>query len=480
MWNFPTTPRPNQAPQQQKTRDPWSVAAQKTSPPSQPINYMAITSSGPQQVVQPLQQPIDNYWGVAAAAVHSQTTNAISTLIHDLSSGSGNRPPKLMDMKEYNTWKTKFKIHVEGQGLEGAEAWKMIVKGYVAPILENTGEPIPLENLADDEKKRFAIEKKAFSQLSQAINTDLLHQFGSCTTSKQLWDVLRNRHDGNEKTRKLRMEELRKEFENFSYMGNETLKELVPRYCHLLTELSSYEISIPMSELVDKFADALPPYWNQHIEVLKEKDAYQYWTINEFIQKLENKEMEEKRKAKRAQIPQNPDLYVSGTSTSLSTSSSTSSVAPHIACVSNVVEPTKAPINYLAQTSSYTPQSYQTPNFIPPFSPMQQAACYTASQPQQLPYNPHMNQMQITQTQSNQSPIVLETSNLNNVTVEIAQQHVALVSAMVASYNGLVASQIGNNNLTNEDYAQIDKEEMDLMDIQWAFASIMRIATNFI
>src|ERR1043165_4161057 len=186
--------------------------------------------------------------------------------------------------------------------------------------------------------------------------------------------------------------------------------------------------------------------------------------------------MEEKRKAKRAQIPQNPELYVSGTSNS----SSTSNVAPHIACVSNVVEPTKAPINYLAQTSSYTPQSYQTPNFIPPFSPLQQAACYTASQPQQQPYNPHMNQMQITQTQSNQSLIVLETSNLNNVTVEIAQQHVALVSAMVASYNGLVASQIGNNNLTNEDYAQIDKEEMDLMDIQWAFASIMRRATDFI
>ena len=88
--------------------------------------------------------------------------------------------------------------------------------------------------------------------------------------------------------------------------------------------------------------------------------------------------------------------------------------------------------------------------------------------------------MQITQAQSSQNPIVLETSNLNNVTVEIARQHVALVSAMVASYNGLVASQIGNNNLTNEDYAQIDKEEMELMDIQWAFASIMRRATDFI
>src|ERR1044071_7764657 len=146
-------------------------------------------------------------------------------------------------------------------GLEGTEAWQMIAKGYVAPVLENTGELIPLENLADDEKKKFAIEKKAFSQLSHAINTDLLHQFGSCTTSKQLWDMLKNCHDGNEKTRKLRM------------------------------------------------------------EVLKEKDAYQYWTINELIQKLENKELEEKRKARRSQFPQNPELYHASSTNSVSSSS---------------------------------------------------------------------------------------------------------------------------------------------------------------
>src|ERR1044071_3681341 len=117
------------------------------------------------------------------------------------------------------------------------------------------------------------------------------------------------------------MEELRKEFQNFSYVGNETLKELIPRYCHLLTELSNYDIKIPMPELVDKFANSLPPYWNQHIEVLKEKDVYQYWTINELIQKLENKELEEKRKAKRSQFQQNPELYHATSSNSVSSSS---------------------------------------------------------------------------------------------------------------------------------------------------------------
>src|ERR1044071_8730430 len=185
MWNFLTTPRPATTQPQQQVMDPWTVAAQKTSTQSsQPINYMAMTSSMPQSVAPPAPQP--DYWGVAAAVVNTQTTNAISTLINDLSSGSGNRPPKLMEMADYNQWQENFKIHLEGMGLEGTKAWQMIAKGYVAPVLENTGELIPLKSLAEDEKKKSTVEKKAFSQLSQAINTDLLHQFRSCTTSKQL------------------------------------------------------------------------------------------------------------------------------------------------------------------------------------------------------------------------------------------------------------------------------------------------------
>src|ERR1043165_4786163 len=104
------------------------------------------------------------------------------------------------------------------------------------------------------------------------------------------------------------------------------------------------------------------------------------------------KRWKKKGKQKRAQVPQNPELYHGGTFSSLTSLSSSSSVAPHIICVSSVIEPTKTPINYLAQTSSYTPPSYPT-TYIPPFSPMQQAACYSASlnQPQQQSYIPQID-----------------------------------------------------------------------------------------
>ncbi|KAJ0905847.1 putative transcription factor interactor and regulator CCHC(Zn) family [Helianthus annuus] len=54
-----------------------------------------------------------------------------------------------------------------------------------------------------------------------------------------------------------------------------------------------------------------------------------------------------------------------------------------------------------------------------------------------------------------------------------------LLNTLVSAYCGLVEGQIGNINLTQEDYQQIDKEEMDLMDIKWAFASAVRRAKDF-
>ncbi|KAM0012472.1 putative transcription factor interactor and regulator CCHC(Zn) family [Helianthus debilis subsp. tardiflorus] len=54
-----------------------------------------------------------------------------------------------------------------------------------------------------------------------------------------------------------------------------------------------------------------------------------------------------------------------------------------------------------------------------------------------------------------------------------------LINTMASAYCGLVPGQIGNINLTNEDYQQINREEMELMDIKWAFASAVRRAKDF-
>ncbi|KAJ0734075.1 putative transcription factor interactor and regulator CCHC(Zn) family [Helianthus annuus] len=55
----------------------------------------------------------------------------------------------------------------------------------------------------------------------------------------------------------------------------------------------------------------------------------------------------------------------------------------------------------------------------------------------------------------------------------------ALLATVLESYEGLVAGRIGNPMLAKEDYDQIDAEEMELMDIKWCLASVLRRAEKF-
>ncbi|KAC9222872.1 hypothetical protein E3N88_46171 [Mikania micrantha] len=77
-------------------------------------------------------------------------------------------------------------------------------------------------------------------------------------------------------------------------------------------------------------------------------------------------------------------------------------------------------------------------------------------------------------SESTSPPVQLNTSNLGKVTVEAVKDHMSILSCVVSAYDEQVAGRIGNANLTFEDYAQIDEDEMELIDTQWALASVIR------
>ncbi|KAJ0848981.1 putative transcription factor interactor and regulator CCHC(Zn) family [Helianthus annuus] len=237
--------------------------------------------------------------------------------------------------------------------------------------------------------------------------------------------------------------------------------------------------------MIARFADALPPKWSPFIELLKHTGALDAAnaSLYEFIQKLEHKNEEEIRKAKRiaAAPPQNTEMYLPGFGPSAS-SSSVQQPKLQTAFVSNTnsspfqqfnqAQPQWDQSAYLSQTiptpqvttaqpqfdqSTYLSQSIPTPQSQP-----QQQAHYANNPP---PHNPNT--------------IRVDTSNLSQFSIEVAKEHMEIINTMVSAYCGLVAGQIGNINMTNEDYQQIDKDEMELMDIKWAFASAVRRAKDF-
>ncbi|KAJ0546039.1 putative transcription factor interactor and regulator CCHC(Zn) family [Helianthus annuus] len=245
-------------------------------------------------------------------------------------------------------------------------------------------------------------------------------------------------------------------------MDKESLGDMTSRFYHLLTELNNFGVATTQAEVVKKFADALPPQWSSFLEILKYNGVLRTTNINDFVQLLENKDQEETLKVKRVPLPQNPEMYY-GTS-----STSSARTGPHAPLQTAFVtstdmygNPVQVPVKPPPTTDMYG-NPIQSP---PPPPAQQQRACYggTSSAGQQ----------------SKPNTVQLDTSSFSKVSVEVAKEHMELLNTVVSAYCGLIEGQIGNINLTQEDYRQIDKEEMDLMDIKWAFASAVRRAKDW-
>ncbi|KAJ0442204.1 hypothetical protein HanRHA438_Chr16g0753841 [Helianthus annuus] len=90
---------------------------------------------------------------------------------------------------------------------------------------------------------------------------------------------------------------------------------------------------------------------------------------------------------------------------------------------------------FLPQQPAFVPQPFLDPN-----QATQQAFYGGSSNPYGRPtFNPN--------------PVHLNTSDLNKVSVEGAKEHMELLNTLVSSYCGLVDGQVGNINLSSEEYA---------------------------
>ncbi|KAJ0618705.1 putative transcription factor interactor and regulator CCHC(Zn) family [Helianthus annuus] len=60
-----------------------------------------------------------------------------------------------------------------------------------------------------------------------------------------------------------------------------------------------------------------------------------------------------------------------------------------------------------------------------------------------------------------------------------AKQHMVFLASILESYESLVAGKIGHPNMNKEDYNQIDPKKMELINIRWCMASVIRRAQRF-
>ncbi|KAJ0853204.1 putative transcription factor interactor and regulator CCHC(Zn) family [Helianthus annuus] len=368
--------------------------------------------------------------------------------------GTTQKPPKLMSIEEYYGWKDRFENWVQANHLR---SWECILKKYVLPETELHVKK-EISEFTDQERAMYKAEKMMISLLQQAIKEDIFILLQHDKTAKSIWDALKVKFEGSENLIKNKKALLKKEFDLFSSLPGEDTKKLIERYCHLVRSLSMLGVEKIREEWVDKLADALPQKeWGTYLMILKNTGVYDRLTISQFIEKIESQDLEQQKIA-RMNSPsgqQDVKMYYKG-----SIPVSEAERSPKIQTAFSAGDSS----DKADQGSNRSSSGFSS---FPSVNPKETNTSF---------------QSQSTKTGNGyviQCNIALNLPEGQSFSEDTAKDHMALLGSVLLSYEGLVAGRIGNPMLTKEDYDQIDAEEMELMDIKWCLASVLRRAEKF-
>ncbi|KAJ0834755.1 putative transcription factor interactor and regulator CCHC(Zn) family [Helianthus annuus] len=285
------------------------------------------------------------------------------------------------------------------------------------------------------------------SLLQQAVKEEILILLQHNGSAHSIWKELRSKFVGSKEMIKNKMSLLKKEFDLFRGLTTKNTKQIIERYCNLVMNMKRLNITKDNEEWIEKLADALPQdVWGTYLMMLKNKPEFDNLTLSTFIEQLEAQEMEQRKIARMKDFDGEQDigLYYKGGISDKTNSS------PKIETAFNA----KSSSRGSSQGSNNKTGFSSYPSFDPNFSAIKNGKVL-------------------------QCNIALNLENGQNFSEEVAKGHMSLLVTVLESYESLVAGRIGNPMLTKEDYDQIDDEEMELMDIKWCLASVLRRAEKF-
>ncbi|KAJ0764895.1 hypothetical protein HanPI659440_Chr08g0297331 [Helianthus annuus] len=207
----------------------------------------------------------------------------------DSAYGTYNKWPKLMAIKDYNRWATRFEEWLKAFAYL---SWRSLKNGF------DLGRD-DYENLEDNQIERYVAKQKCIALLHQSVRDDIIALI-EYKDSRDFWEKLKIECIGSAEIVKNKKKLLRKEFDLFGCLKNESVSKMIERFGHLKMELARHDIIYTQEELVDKLFDALPndQDWQYFALILKNTRKPADMKVDLLIERLESHELEIKKSSK--------------------------------------------------------------------------------------------------------------------------------------------------------------------------------------
>ena len=190
--------------------------------------------------------------------------------------GGFNTHLPVFDGKNWSRWSIQMRV------LFGAQDVLEFVNDGVPDLAGNATEA--QRNLHREKKKK---DQKALFYIHQCVDAKIFEKIAESTTAKAAWDTLVRCYGGDATVKKVKLQSLRKQYENLNMKHNEKVANYVSRIITVTNEMKTCGETISEQMIVEKVLRSLTAQFDHIVVAIEQSKDTSTMKIDELQGSLE-------------------------------------------------------------------------------------------------------------------------------------------------------------------------------------------------
>ncbi|KAL0387090.1 UNVERIFIED_CONTAM: Retrovirus-related Pol polyprotein from transposon RE1 [Sesamum radiatum] len=163
--------------------------------------------------------------------------------------------------QNYDYWAIKMKTYFQSQKL-----WEIVEEGVTLPEESSTSSSAEKGKLENKKAK----DSEALYYIQTAVADHIFPRISVATSAKEAWSILQKEYQGSAKVRIIKLQTLRRDFENMKMKDSETIDEYYTKVRELVNQLKAYGEDIPEKRVVEKLLISVTEKYDPIVTTIEE------------------------------------------------------------------------------------------------------------------------------------------------------------------------------------------------------------------
>ncbi|KAL0329850.1 UNVERIFIED_CONTAM: hypothetical protein Sradi_4971700 [Sesamum radiatum] len=176
--------------------------------------------------------------------------------------------------QNYDYWAIKMKTYFQSQKL-----WEIVEEGVTLPEDSSTSSSAEKGKLENKKAK----DSEALYYIQTAVADHIFPRISVATSAKEAWSILQKEYQGSAKVRIIKLQTLRRDFENMKMKDSETIDEYYTKVRELVNQLKAYGEDIPEKRVVEKLLISVTEKYDPIVTTIEETKDITTLTVTELV-----------------------------------------------------------------------------------------------------------------------------------------------------------------------------------------------------